>query len=449
MHSLLFNGSQPLTDRQIRAVMRRKAGAEPFPMPLDADPSCSADEGQYTPTEPGSDAELLLAAYALRHARALKSPTEHRYLVVEAGSWGLGNRLFAMVSGLALAVASDRVLLLRDWFAFRRGWATSSRRRRCWRLGRACSNAPRACCRRRAAAGRACARRLRHLALELPRNSTSSTAAASRLLSPSSAISSTTALASSCTCSNTNYLPLLLHNRWPAPRLALLGRRPFHALASWIFQPAPAVRAAADGFLDEQRRHLPTARSSACTSARRTGCACRLPTTGGASTRRRRRRAAVSSPPTPTTWRRRELLDRGAVIVQRRAAFADYAVEADGAGLFDAAVDLLLLASCDTLVVSPMSSWRVCMRGRRRRVRGKRRRTASVRERTAEPFFHHWPDVARGCASGVATAPATAGSAAGAAADLYGSSEAVARAVVAGRRGESRRARAARGGAGR
>ena len=54
--------------------------------------------------------------------------------------------------------------------------------------------------------------------------------------------------------SNTNYLPLLLHNRWPAPRLALLGRRPFHALASWILQPAPAVRAAADGFLGEQRR---------------------------------------------------------------------------------------------------------------------------------------------------------------------------------------------------
>ena len=49
VHSLVFNGSQPLTDRQIRAVMRRKAGAEPFPMPRDADPSCSADEGQYTP----------------------------------------------------------------------------------------------------------------------------------------------------------------------------------------------------------------------------------------------------------------------------------------------------------------------------------------------------------------------------------------------------------------
>ena len=63
VHSLVFNGSQPLTDRQIRAVMRRKAGAEPFPMPLDADPSCSADESEYTPTvDPGSDAELLLAA---------------------------------------------------------------------------------------------------------------------------------------------------------------------------------------------------------------------------------------------------------------------------------------------------------------------------------------------------------------------------------------------------
>ena len=412
VHSLVFNGSQPLTDRQIRAVMRRKAGAEPFPMPLDADPSCSADDSQYTPTDPGSDAELLLAAYALRHARALKSPTEHRYLVVEAGSWGLGNRLFALVSGLALAVATDRVLLLRDWFAFPSrlgdlfappplpgGWDALSFERAVARVLPSM---------RGGWAGLRAASSVISL-LELPAQL--HVVDGRRVRAPSDH------LAVFCdqfnerypaqfvhVLSNTNYLPLLLHNRWPAPRLALLGRRPFHALASWLLQPAPAVRAAADGFLGEQRRgalanrslvgvHIRTQDWMRVPPSHYWRCLDTAAPAGGGAAWLVAADADDVAPPA-------EMLERGAVVVQRRAARskADYAVEADGAGLFDAAVDLVLLASCDTLVVSPMSSfgafahawadggaipWKATAYGE------------CVREATAEPFFHHWPDVAR------------------------------------------------------
>ena len=38
--------------------------------------------------------------------------------MAEAGSWGLGNRLSALVSCLALALATNRTLLVRGWFAF-------------------------------------------------------------------------------------------------------------------------------------------------------------------------------------------------------------------------------------------------------------------------------------------------------------------------------------------
>ena len=64
-----------------------------------------------------------LEAYARRHRAALDAMGSvplraQRYFVVEAGSWGLGNRLSALVSGLALALATNRTLLVRDWFAF-------------------------------------------------------------------------------------------------------------------------------------------------------------------------------------------------------------------------------------------------------------------------------------------------------------------------------------------
>jgi len=85
---------------------------------------------------------------------------------------------------------------------------------------------------------------------------------------------------------------------------------------------------------------------------------------------------------------------------QRRAARTkrSFLLERDAAGLHDAAVDLFLLAECDELLVSPMSSfggfahgfarsdappWKVTTFGR------------CARGRSAEPFFHHWQDVHR------------------------------------------------------
>merc|ERR1712032_1152639 len=85
-------------------------------------------------------------------------------------------------------------------------------------------------------------------------------------------------------------------------------------------------------------------------------------------------------------------------VVQRQAARSkeSFLTEAGRDGLWDALVDLLLLASCDELVVSPMTTfgglahalaiqgappWKATSFG------------ACVREATAEPFFHHWQDV--------------------------------------------------------
>ena len=69
----------------------------------------------------------LFCSYAAAHSESMRSLgrrplSGHRFLVAEAGNWGLGNRLYALVSCLALALLMNRTLLVRDWFVFPSRW---------------------------------------------------------------------------------------------------------------------------------------------------------------------------------------------------------------------------------------------------------------------------------------------------------------------------------------
>eukprot|EP00966_Prymnesium_polylepis_P014593 336959-Prymnesium_polylepis.1 len=156
VHRLFYHTSADdwrLADRAIRRVMRSKAGPSQHPAhgteasPRAAHASsassssscCSAAGGGGAPGAdvPGepceaaidvdaaipASARALLCEYAERHKWAVRSAAvlplrEQRFLVAEAGSWGLGNRLYSLVSCLALALATNRTLLVRDWFGF-------------------------------------------------------------------------------------------------------------------------------------------------------------------------------------------------------------------------------------------------------------------------------------------------------------------------------------------
>ena len=81
---------------------------------------CDASEDERSPP---MGVHSVLCAYASRHKLMVRSAAAvplgtQRYLVAEAGNWGMGNRLYALVSCLALALATNRTLLLRDWFLF-------------------------------------------------------------------------------------------------------------------------------------------------------------------------------------------------------------------------------------------------------------------------------------------------------------------------------------------
>ena len=201
VHSLLYpsEGEWHRSDRAIRQVMRARAGAplaehymhcgaSSAERTLAMAPKCVAeavatregaaaqvDEEASTTTcdaERGSgdaaNARWTLCEYARRHKRALRTAStvaldEQRYLVAEAGNWGLGNRLYSLVSRrqaaarglerwkprrarcdcrfgcshplplalrshdrpsgvqvscLALALVTNRTLLVRDWHLF-------------------------------------------------------------------------------------------------------------------------------------------------------------------------------------------------------------------------------------------------------------------------------------------------------------------------------------------
>ena len=167
VHALLFNTTAwGLADDNVRTVMRHHHRGQQEKRECDSSggggdsggdsgggggSGGSSAAGSAPSEEAASSDESsdVLEAYARRHRAALDAAGSaplraQRYLVVEAGSWGLtlpltlhlhprphphpnpdqagswglGNRLSALVSGLALAMATNRTLLVRDWFAF-------------------------------------------------------------------------------------------------------------------------------------------------------------------------------------------------------------------------------------------------------------------------------------------------------------------------------------------
>ena len=130
VHALLFNTTPwRRADAHVRTVMRHRGQR----LPSDSEPVCEDGEGgeaaqataapEGAPEEEEEEAAAQLEAYARQHRAAVRAARRaplraQRYLVAEAGSWGLGNRLSALVSCLALALATNRTLLVRGWFAF-------------------------------------------------------------------------------------------------------------------------------------------------------------------------------------------------------------------------------------------------------------------------------------------------------------------------------------------
>ena len=83
--------------------------------PDEAD-SCDAERGSSNGAGPSgvpATARTSLCEYARRHKRALRTAStaplhEQRFLVAEAGNWGLGNRLYSLVSRLQLLCDTTR-----------------------------------------------------------------------------------------------------------------------------------------------------------------------------------------------------------------------------------------------------------------------------------------------------------------------------------------------------
>lgn len=530
VHSLLFNTtSWRLADVHMRQVMRRLADQEhhgdddTLPRTDIESASCeanltlsrsagdggSSDDGPKT--EPAaSEAVRLLESYTRRHRAALAAleaaaaaeavplDESHRFVVAEAGSWGLGNRLYSLVSCLALALATNRTLLVRDWFGYpselpalfappaglRGGWNDLSYEAVAGRVARTLPGGWEQL-------------RAEHTAVltVLERNAQRHVVGGQRRTYASSPLSLLCAERDVAAeypqrflhvLSNSYFAPLLLRNPRHAPLAAALGARPFHLLARHLLRPSPSVAADVASFLAARRREAATVTTSAAATAATAAAASfgssshpQPPSTPPPSRRRLvgmhartqdwmrvplgaywscMRRAAPpaeseawlvaadadigdSLPPelrasapaplavkaaAPTAGAAASGVAAAAAaavavaappVWQRRAARTkrSFLLERDAAGLHDAAVDLFLLAECDALLVSPMSSfggfahgfarsdappWKVTTFGR------------CVRGRSAEPFFHHWQDVHRQMrAAAEAGAPAPAASA--------------------------------------
>ena len=298
-------------------------------MPLDADPSCSADEASIP--EPGSGG-LLLTAYALRHARAWDG---YRYLVVESGSGGWATGSCAGVGPRARGghrprAAAARLVCL-PVAAGRALRAAAAARR----LGRARSSAPSRVLpsMRGGWAGLRAASSVISL-LELPRSS--------RRRRPPRALRPPRRLLRSVQRAYPAQFVHVLEHQLPAAAAA----QPLASAAARPPRPPPLPRARklatpAGAGGARRRRRLPrraAARRARQPLARRRAHHRRLDARAARPLRRcptpRRRRAAPwPSPPTPTTWRRPPRCSSEVPSSSGKAARSNYAVEADGAGL--------------------------------------------------------------------------------------------------------------------
>ena len=451
-HALLYDTRDwGAADRAIRVVMDARAGpvspakpdgGEDAPEEC-AEPAREAEaaaeaaaeggrekEGGGREASGGGEARRALRDYSTRHAAMLRSSAitalgDHRYIVVEAGNWGLGNRLYSLVGCLALALATNRTLLLRDWFLFPSrlphllappGGFPS------WHAFSYEAVVARALPELRGSW--ADVRNASQVITLLERPAELHVVKRRRLQTESShaallccdltedldaiSLSSVTFLH---VVSNTFFAPLLLANPHHGPRLrSLLGPRPFHALSRWLLRPAPSVAAEVDAFRRAHLTpHLPN--RSLIGIHIRTLDWMRIPLpiywrclaqAGPADLRQALVLIAADTDVTPPP----HLSSAGAIFVQRRSperTKRSYLVESHSTGLRDAIIDLFLLGSADLLVVSPMTTFGGFAHGYAAGGEAPWRATSygdCVRAGSPEPFFHHWPDASRQLARG-------------------------------------------------